>query len=337
MSHATILTRPRPGRVLIGTAGLLVVASGLGLLCGQGSLADPQLRDTLLSLRGTRIICAGLAGAALAVSGVLMQGLFRNPLASPSVLGTSSGAALGGQLVLLLHGSLAALLPAWLVPEMLLPLGCLVGALLSLLLLLAVVRKALNAGGDALTAVLLTGFVLTSALASLSSLFTWLGQGAWEIGRALVAFGLGGVDGKGIRHIALAAPLVLIGCIAAMAWGRVLDVLLSGEEEAAALGVEVPTARTWILVWTGVLTAAAVAIGGGVAFVGLIVPHALRPFTGVEHRALIPSAAVGGAAFLILCDVLCRLTPAGELPLGVVTGLIGAPLFCWLLLRLKEG
>ncbi len=323
-------------RPLIATIALICLAIVLGLVIGHGSLSDAAMRGTLLELRGVRIACAGLAGAALAVAGVLMQGLFRNPLASPSVLGTSAGAALGGQLVLLLHGAIAVSAPAWLVPEMLLPAGCLVGAALSLVLLLAVVRRALAAGGDALTAVLLTGFVLTSALASVSSLFTWLGQGAWEVGRALVAFGLGGVDGKGLRHVVLAVPLCVIGIIASWGWGRTLDLLLAGEDEAGALGVNVPRARFWVLVWTSVLTAAAVAIGGGVAFVGLVVPHALRPFTGPEHRRLIPAAAIGGAAFLIVCDVLCRLAPGGELPLGVVTGLIGAPVFTWLLLRLKE-
>lgn len=323
-------------RVVLVVSGLLVVAMALGMALGHGSLADAAVRGAFLELRGIRMACAGLAGAALAVAGVLMQGLFRNPLASPSVLGTSAGAALGGQVVLLGYGALSSWLPAWLVPEMLLPLGCLAGAALALLLLLGVVERVLRGGGDAMIAVLLTGFLLGSAFAAVGALVTWMGQSSWEIGRTLVAFTLGGVDGKGPRHIALAAPLVMIGCIAAWAWGRHLDLLLAGEDEAAALGVDVRAARGWILVWTAVLTAAATAIGGGVAFVGLIVPHALRPFTGVSHRRLIPVAAVGGAAFLIVCDALCRVAPGGELPLGVVTGLIGAPVFIALVLRLHR-
>ena len=326
----------RPVVLAVGLGTALLVAIAAGLAFGHGSLADPALRATFLELRGLRLACAGLAGAALAVAGVLMQGLFRNPLASPSVLGTSAGAALGGQLVLLGHGACAAFLPAWLAPEMLLPLGCLAGAGLALILLLAVIRRVLRAGGDGLVAVLLTGFLLGSVFAAIGALVTWLGQSSWEIGRTLVAFTLGGVDGKGLRHVAMALPLVGIGIAAAWTWAKHLDVLLAGEDEAAALGVNVPQARAWILIWTAVLTGAATAIGGGVAFVGLIVPHALRPFTGVGHRRLIPAAAIGGAAFLIGCDTLCRVLPSGELPLGVVTGLIGAPLFLGLVLRLHR-
>ena len=317
--------------VILGGALLIAVCLGLGL--GHGSLADAASRGIFLELRGMRIACAGLAGAALAVAGVLMQGLFRNPLASPSVLGTTAGAALGGQAVLLGHAALATSLPLWLAPEMVLPLGCLVGAAGALALVLVIARAVLSRGGDQTLAVLLTGFLLSSACASVAALLTWLAQANWEIGRMLVAFTLGGVDGKGLRHVALAAPLVIIGCAAAWAWGRQLDVLLSGDDEAAALGIDVKAAHFWILAWTAILTAAATAIGGGVAFVGLIVPHALRPFTGVMHRRLIPAAAVGGAAFVIACDALCRIAPGGELPLGVITGLIGAPVFALLLLR----
>jgi iron complex transport system permease protein len=328
----------RQGPLLALLLAAVVIAATVGLLSGHGDLSDAVSRGLYLELRGMRVVVAGLAGAALAVAGVLMQGLFRNPLASPSVLGTTAGAALGGQVVMMGHGAVAATLPVWFAPEMALPLGCLIGAALSLALLLAVVRRAMAAGGDGLVVVLLVGFILASALVSLGAFVTWLGQERWELGRALVAFSLGGVDGKGLRHAALAVPLVLGGIIAAWSWGRTLDVLLAGEDEAAALGVDVHAARRWILAWTAILTGAATAIGGGVAFVGLVVPHVLRFFTGVEHRRLIPAAALGGAVFVITCDALCRLSPGAELPLGVVTGLIGAPVFAWLLVRAgREG
>jgi len=129
---------------------------------------------------------------------------------------------------------------------------------------------------------------------------------------------------------------VIAGTLAAWAWGRHLDLLLSGEDEAAALGVDVATARRWILAWTALLTAAAVALAGGIAFVGLVVPHALRPFTGVAHRRLVPAAALGGAAFVVLADSAARCLPHGEVPLGVVTGLVGGPLFLVLLMRLRR-
>jgi iron complex transport system permease protein len=199
-----------------------------------------------------------------------------------------------------------------------------------------VVERVLRTGGDGLIAVLLTGVLLGSGFAAVGALVTWWGQSSWEIGRTLVAFTLGGVDGKGLRHVALALPLISIGIFATWTWSRSLDLLLSGDDEAAALGVDVACARRWLLVWTAVLTGAATAIGGGIAFVGLIVPHIVRPFCGAEHRLLIPVTAVVGAAFLMLCDTLCRVVPGGELPLGVITGLLGTPLFLALVLRLHR-
>jgi iron complex transport system permease protein len=185
--------------------------------------------------------------------------------------------------------------------------------------------------------VLLVGVIMSALFASLSAFFISFSQDALGLGRAMVAFSLGGVDGKGVRHLALAAPLILAGGLAAWSWGGSLDLMLSGEEEAASMGVDVAAVRRWTLAWTAVVTAAAVAVGGGVAFVGLVVPHALRPFTGVEHRRLIPAAAIGGAAFLVWCDDLARALPAvGEIPLGVITGLIGAPVFLVLLLKAKR-
>lgn len=314
--------------LLLALAG----AAAAALVSGSGDLGDGALRGLYLELRGTRTALAALAGAALAVAGVVVQGLFRNPLASPDVLGSTAGAALGGQAVLLVHGAVAGLLPAWLPAEMALPLGCLAGAGIALALLVAISGRAAR-GGDTLLLVILAGVVLSSAFASLAALATWLGQGRWELGRALVAFSLGGLDAKGPRQAALALPLVLAGLVAVWGWGRHLDLLLAGEDEAAALGVDVSAARRWLLVWTAVLAGSAVAVGGGVAFVGLVVPHALRPFIGVGHRMLVPAAALGGAVFLIASDAICRLAPGPELPLGVVTGLIGAPLFIALLVR----
>lgn len=314
-------------------AGLSVVVA-LSFFVGEGDLADQELRGTLLRLRAWRVANTVLAGAALAGAGVLVQGLFRNPLASPSILGTSAGATLGGVLVIVLWNSLLAAQLHWLPPELILPAGCLLGAWLSLTLLLTVTGR-----GAGIVTVLLTGFILSSLFLSLGSLLMSVAQDTWEVGRAVVAFTLGGVDAKGPRHAALALPLVAITSCVAMGWSRHLDLLLSGEEEASSLGVDVEAARRWVIVWASTLTAAAVAIGGNVAFVGLVVPHALRPFTGPEHRRLIPAALLGGAAFLTGADVLTRALPTtGAVPLGVVTGLVGAPVFLVLLARAsREG
>jgi len=276
-----------------------------------------------------------LAGAALAVAGVLVQGLFRNPLASPSILGTSAGASLGGVAVLLLWNSaLATQVPGWMPYELLLPIGCLIGSWTALLILLAVTGR--HAG---LVTVLLTGFILSSFFVAIGGLLMSIAQNDWEVGRAVVGFTLGGVESKGAAHVALATPMILVGVIAAYGWGRHLDAMLAGEDEAATLGVDVDKVKRWVIVWTATLTAAAVAIGGNVAFVGLVVPHVLRPFVGVRHRLLVPAAFVGGAAFVAWADILTRVIPStGHVPLGVVTGLIGAPVFLVLLAKAaREG
>lgn len=308
--------------------GLLVAGIGAGLLIGEGALADGELRETFLRLRAWRVANAMLAGAALAAGGVLVQGLFRNPLASPSILGTTAGASLGGVAVLLAWGMIGATgVTAHVPAELLLPLGCLAGAVFALSVLLAV------AGREAsVVSLLLTGFILSSFFLSISGLLTSLAMESFELGRAVVSFTLGGVEAKGARHAALAAPMVLAGALMSFGWARHLDALLSGEDEARSVGVDVDSVRRWIIIWTATFTAAAVAVGGNVGFVGLVVPHALRPFVGIEHRRLLPAALVGGATFLLWADILTRLIPSrANLPLGVVTGLIGAPVFLVLL------
>ena len=309
---------------------LLVGGVVLGLLVGDGDLSDPGLRDAFVGLRAWRLANTILAGAALAVGGVLVQGLFRNPLASPSILGSTAGASLGGIAVLLVGELifLGGVLPG-LPRELLVPVGCLLGALFSLLVLLFVARRS-----PGIVTVLLTGFILSSFFLSIAGLLSSLAQERWEVGRAVVAFSLGGIESKGARHFALALPMVAVAAVVAFGWARHLDLLLSGEDEAAALGVPVGQVRRWAIVWTATLTGAAVAIGGNIGFVGLVVPHALRPFVGAEHRRLIPAALVGGATFLVWADVLARSIPGvSQVPLGVVTGLIGAPVFLVLLVR----
>jgi iron complex transport system permease protein len=323
--------RQRPAAVISALAVLLLAVAASALLLGQGRLADPDLRLTFLELRATRVGAAALAGAALAVGGAVLQGVFRNPLVSPSILGTTSGAMLGGQLALLAMAVAPAGRGALAVVgvEMLLPVGCLLGAALSLVIVLVFCRDRSSA-----LVLLLTGFILSSLFLSVGGFLTSLAQDSWDLGRAVVAFTLGGVGGATRRQLLVAAPLMAISCGAAWWWGRTLDVLLSGEDEAATLGVEVGEARRWIITWVAVMTAAAVSVGGNVAFVGLVVPHALRPFVGVQHRRLIPASALLGAAFLVACDVLARTVPArAEIPLGVVTGIIGAPVFLVLLAR----
>jgi len=310
---------------------LLVGTTVLAVTVGAGDLGDSDLRDTFLTLRGYRLAAGFLAGAALAVGGVVVQGLFRNPLASPSVLGTTAGATLGGQLALLGY-ALIGLGVGTIVPEMVLPLGCFLGALASLAILLVFLRVTQD-----LLALLLTGFVLSALFLSLSAFAISLAQETWELGRAVVSFSLGSVSGTGPRQLSFATPLIVAGVLACWLWGRGLDLLLSGEEEARSMGANVRQIRWWAATWVSVLVAGAVSLGGNVGFVGLVVPHMLRPFAGTKHQRLIPASALAGGVFLVACDVVARLIPStSEVPLGVVTGIIGAPLFLMLLIRLRR-
>ena len=243
MPHASTLSLPiaaeSPRLLWAGLLAGCAAACLLGLYVGPGDLSEPALRASLLELRACRVATAFLSGAALSVAGVLAQAVFHNPLASPSVLGVTSGAALGGKLGLLAHALLfagASQLPV--APDMLVPVGCMSGALVSLLLLTAIARRI-----EGKVALLLAGFLLSSLFLSLGSFVITLGQGHWELGRALIGFTLGGVGGAGLRQVLLVLPITVIGTVAAITWSRSLDVLLSGETEASALGVDTVLAK----------------------------------------------------------------------------------------------
>lgn len=321
--------RPRPF-IWILLVLTMALAAGLAVGVGPQSFTRPDLLAAVRTLRAYRALAGALAGAGLGMAGVLVQGLFRNPLASPSILGTSSGAGLGGMLALFFGQYLIS--QGMVPPEFLelgVPLSCCLGAGASLLLLLAGLGLSPSTLG-----LLLGGVILSSLFASLGSLLTSLAYATPELGRAMVTFSMGGLASVGLTHIALALPLVLIGGVMAWRWAGPLDLLLTGEEEAASLGLEVKTLRRWVVVWVAVLTASAVAVGGNLTFVGLVVPHMLRPFVGVRHRSLLLASALGGASFVMLADLVTKLMPPGmELPLGVVTSIVGAPLFLTILIR----
>jgi iron complex transport system permease protein len=321
--------RPSVVYAALGVAAIAAVA--LGLLVGQGDLGDPVLKRTFLELRAYRVATGFFVGSSLAVSGALVQGIFRNPLASPDVLGVTAGAALGGKAALigfdvLMAGATArAAIPE----EMVLPAGCMVGALFALAVLFAITRWKRDR-----IVLLLAGFLISSLFLSASAFLTTMAQESWELGRAVVRFTLGDISGSGPRQLRLVVPLAVLGTFAAWLWGRPLDVLLSGEDEAESLGVDTAEARRYAVAWAALLAAGAVAVGGNVGFVGLVVPHGLRGALGVSHRRLVPAAAIAGGVFVVLSDVIARLSPGmGELPLGVVTGLIGAPVFLALLVK----
>jgi iron complex transport system permease protein len=316
--------------VLVGALLVVIwiVVAILRLNLGPSNTHDPELVHMLIALRGQAVIIASLAGAGLSVAGLLMQGLFRNPLAEPGLIGVGAGANLGGVFAMA-FGELLVSQGNRLPPELFLSFGCILGAFVSLLVLLAVMR----AIPDSIT-VLLTGVVLTTLFGSIGAVFRAIFAEKWELSRAIMTFSMGDITGKGIRHILLGAPLVISGVVAAFVLASHLDLLSSGEEEAATLGVDIERVRLWTVIWTAILVAAAVAIGGGVPFIGLLVPHLMRSLFGYSHRTLVPFVAVGGALLLLACDCLSvAVDTKSMIPLGGITGLLGAPLFLVILFR----
>jgi iron complex transport system permease protein len=312
---------------LIALIGLSVL---VGLWIGRGGVIDFGSEPVLLRMRAHRVLVAFLCGGALSVAGAVVQTLFRNPLASPQILGTTSGATLGAHVallgsVLLLRGSGVL----GIAPEMLIPIGATLGASLSLFLLLAVISLR-----EEPLALLLTGFALMSLFQGASTFLMSINQEAWELNRAFAALNQGDISAAGPRQVLLVLMMTIGGVVPVLASSNTLDVLVSGEDEARTLGVDVGHVRFWLVLWVAILTAGAVAVGGSVGFVGLIAPHALRPWVGQRHRYLVPATFAGGGCFVVICDVACRILPLRSgLPVGVLIDLIGAPIFLWLLLR----
>jgi iron complex transport system permease protein len=274
-------------------------------------------------MRLPRVLVAAIVGAGLSTAGVLMQGLFRNPLAEPSLTGVGPGAVLGA-VTMFVTGWSAVSLAALPIAAMLLAFGA----------LKLVYGIATRDGVAPVATLLLAGIAVGSFLTALSSLLLSLNIVTWQVAQDIVFWMMGGLDSRTWAHVWLSAPFVAIGIVSAQFQGRTLDLLLLGEESAASLGVDVEAAKRLVLGTSALLTGACVAAAGLVGFVGLVVPHAVRLLLGPAHRTLLPAAAVAGGAFVILCDLVARTArPPAEIRLGVVTALCGAPFFLFLLLR----
>ena len=330
-----LLTAPRLGLTLGGLGLLLLAAGFLAVGAGPSALSPGEVwavlageqssgpaADIVLRVRLPRVLLAMGVGASLAVAGALFQALLRNPLADPFVLGVSGGAALGGTLVLSLGAGLglgyAAVAPA-----------AFAGAVLATLLLYGVAgtRGRLSATNLLLTGVVFNAFasaaiVFLASLAGLTettTIFLWL---------------IGSLEGARPEVAGWVALFLMLGLAAALPMARGLNLLALGDEAAQQLGIDVERQKKLVLFATSLMVGAAVSAAGLIGFVGLIIPHLLRLLLGPDHRLLIPAAALGGAAFLVLCDTLARsLLGGGDLPVGAITALAGGPLFLWLLRR----
>ncbi len=279
----------------------------------------------LFDIRLPRVAITALIGAALAASGSTYQGLFRNPLADPYLVGVAAGAGLGATLALTFN------LQTTFLGLNAIPIAAFVGAILTVSV---VVASAQVGGSTRVSTMLLEGL----AIGAFATAFTTLIMLRSPDGlRRAFSWMLGGYNGGGWDPFWITLPYLLVGLVVLQANARSLNILQLDEEQARQLGINVERLKLVIVAAATLMTAAAVAFGGLVGFVGLVVPHVLRLLGGHDFRRLIPLSAIGGAAFLILADVLARtLIAPSELPVGVVTALAGAPFFVFLLRRLKR-
>lgn len=297
-----------------------LVAWKLGLM-GRPEDVTSAAEVIVFQLRLPRVLLAAVVGGALAASGTVFQGLFRNALADPAIIGVSSGAALGAVVVIVTVG--AGSLGAFGVP-----LAAFCGAMVTAL---AVYRLARIGPTVHVATLLLAGISMAAVISSAMSLvMSFSGE---EI-RNIYAWLLGGLVAQGWRSVAVVIPVVALGLVGATLVSRELNLVALGEERASQLGVEVDRLKRRAIAVGALLAAAAVSVAGVIGFVGLMTPHLLRLVVGADNRRLLPAAVLGGATLLILADLAARIVIApSELPVGVVTALLGGPFFLFLLRR----
>ncbi|QTX05802.1 FecCD family ABC transporter permease [Agromyces archimandritae] len=286
--------------------------------------AVPNTDSALWNIRFPRIVMALLIGAALAVAGTVMQAVFANPLAEPGVVGVSSGAALGAA---------AAIVFGWTAAGDWATAGSAFVAGLATTLLVYFASRA--GGRTEIVTLVLTGIAINAFTSGALAFMTFIGDNASR--EEIVFWQLGSLNGARWQEAAVMLPLIVVALVAALVLGRRLDLFSLGERGARHLGVNVERVRIIAIVIVAVLVCSAVAFAGIIAFVGLIVPHLMRMIIGPSHRALIVASALGGALLLVVADLVARTAmPMADLPIGMLTSIVGGPFFFWLLRRTRK-
>ncbi|WP_067817521.1 FecCD family ABC transporter permease [Actinomadura kijaniata] len=329
--------------VLAGLAALVVAVATLGVAVGSvripvgdvwgvllhrlhPALAEPTwpaVRETIvLDVRLPRVLMSAVVGAGLAVCGMALQALVRNPLADPMLLGISSGATVGAVLVVTAH---VTVLGAFSLPS-----AAFLGALAALMLVYFLARV----GGRMTTVRLVLSGVATAEVLSAVTGYLVVTSDDPHAAESALRWMLGGLAGTTWGMVAVPAAAVLAGTVALAGTARWLNLLLAGEEAATALGLDVHRFRTVMFVLVALVVGTMVAVSGAIGFVGLIMPHVVRLLVGADHRRALPVAALLGAAFLIVADLVARTVIAPEeVPVGILTALVGGPFFLWLMRR----
>lgn len=322
-----------------GLAAAVVVATAVGVvalpygetarivfgkLLGLPTDAAPASEAIIWNVRLPRVVAAGLVGLALGSSGAAMQALFKNPLASPDLIGVSTGGAVGAVTAIFLGWSVVS---PWLMP-----IAAFVGALGAATLVYALGTRT---GRTDVATLLLAGVAISSfGGALISLLYHFVDDGVL---RQIVYWLMGNLGGKRWEHVLAMLPFIGIGTVGLLLFSSELNMLMGGEDDAKAMGVAVERTKRWVLLLVALSTGAAVSVAGIIGFVGLIVPHVLRLIVGPDHRWLLPASGLAGAAFLIVADMIARtaFSPV-ELRTGIVTALCGAPFFLYLLMKRRE-
>lgn len=310
--------------ILVGILTVLSIAVGrVTLTWDVWSAQDAVSRAILVELRLPRAILGVLVGASLGLAGAAMQGYLRNALAEPGTLGISAMSALGS--VLSIFFNIAGLHP-WV-----LPICGVLGGMTGMTTLFVLSGRT----ASALTLVL-SGIILSALAVAGISLALSLSPSPWAAGE-IVRWMLGGLTDRGFDELTIAAPLIIVGCIAVLASRRALDALTLGETGARSLGIDLNRAQWQLALGIGLIVGGSTAVTGMIGFVGLIVPHLMRPLVGSRPGALLIPSAIGGAALVLAGDIVVRLLPGGsELELGVVMSLVGAPFFFVLLHSMRR-
>ncbi len=287
---------------------------------------DSMYISIVYDIRLPRVILAGLVGASLAIAGAAFQGLLRNPLADPYILGVSSGASVGAVSTLFFNISIPFL------RMYTLPILSIIAALATIMIVLFFAKKVDKT--MRVESIILTGIIFSSFLGSIISLIIAL---TGEELQQIMSWLLGSVSMRGWRYVGIILPFLIIGCFLLLMNSRELNAMSFGEERAQYLGVNVEKRKMLILASGSILTGAAVAVSGTIGFVGLVIPHLARKLWGPDHMHLLPLSMITGAGFLILTDLLSRTIISPQvLPVGVITALVGAPVFAVILIKQKR-
>ncbi|WP_024562272.1 FecCD family ABC transporter permease [Franconibacter helveticus] len=312
--------------LLLAALTLLATTFGAMRISLTGLWADEWLRQIWLTIRLPRVLLALLVGASLALAGCVMQGLFRNPLADPGLLGISSGAALAVAFWLVLPLSLPAIIMLY---------APMLAAFLGSLAVMVVIFMLSRAGDATLSRLLLVGIAINALCGAAVGVLSWISSDAQL--RQLSLWGMGSLGQAQWSTLLVAATLMLPSAIVVWRVSAQLNLLQLGDEEAHYLGVNVRALQRLLLLCSALLVASSVAVSGVIGFIGLGVPHLMRLWLGPDHRGLAPASLLAGAILLLIADTLARtLVSPAEMPVGLLTSLLGAPWFLWLIFRQEK-